>query len=118
MEVKKFDLVIEQIRALDSPQDWREIQQEISALLAGIPLDEPQDFESLIPIDVPIEILPVDGTGQLHVRFPFQLARRGTLAWQSFAITRGAQERLFQILDSVRWNWEGSSSQYAPKRRQ
>jgi hypothetical protein len=118
MEAEKVDLLIDQIMALNSPQDWRKIQQEISALLAGIPLDEPQDFESLIPIDVPIEMLPVDGTGQLHVRFPFQLGRRGTLAWQSFAITRGAQERLFQILDSTRWNWEGSSSQDAPKRCQ
>jgi hypothetical protein len=38
MEAEKVDLLIDQIRALNSPQDWRKIQQEISALLAGIPL--------------------------------------------------------------------------------
>jgi hypothetical protein len=118
MDAEKVDLLIEQIRVLNSRQDWGVIQHEISMLLAGIPLDEPHDSESLTPIDVPIEMLPVDGTGQLRVRFPYQLGRRGTLAWQSFSITRGAQERLFQILDSVRWNWEGFSSQDAPKRRQ
>ena len=60
MEAEKVDLLIDQIRALNSRQDWGMIQHEISMLLAGIPLDEPHNSESLTPIDVPIEMLPVD----------------------------------------------------------
>jgi hypothetical protein len=118
MDGEKVDELIKEIQGLNSPEAWKALMEELSLLLSGISPGEPHGMDSLVPIDVPIQSTPADGTGLIRIRFPFRLGRRTELGWHSISITPDAQVELVRILVTALRSRGITEVQLAPKPQQ
>jgi hypothetical protein len=87
---------ISDLRSL-SQEQLVHLQEELILMRAGIDANEPQTIQDFSPIDVPIEYLKNEETGDLNIRSPLVIGMRNTLGWREMRVTPAAQLALLQI---------------------
>lgn len=118
MEREEIEKLVAQIKALDSPDLWRSLIEEIQGFLQKRDPDEVEDLVLRYAIDSPLEIGTVDGEGRLRMRSPFRYGFAEKTGWQVFSITPVAQEEILKFLLHAKLVRGDTAIQGAPRRTQ